>query len=199
MRKRQRRKKLERPEPMMRLLERTDDPVFAKFRAPLTPRQWEAVVGAHVATRTQPLKLENGLLLVRAATSSWAHELSLLHDTIVQKLSSLGYDVKEIRFRVGAIDPPLRPPPERTVVRQIPAGAELPAELRKSITDVFDEELRGAIEAAARQSIGYVTAMQRAARALPDAERESARPDRTTKDEPEAGPRSRAGERDRSR
>lgn len=151
---RRHRKKLKTPEALELILERTDDPRLAKLRPPVSPRQWEAVVGAHVATRTQPLALEGDVLFVRAATSAWAHELSLLEADLVAKLAKEGFAVKRIRFRVGAIDPPLRPP-ERRAVKRAPAAAELPADVRASLSAVRDDELRDALDAAARRSLGF--------------------------------------------
>lgn len=165
----------------------------------MTRRQWELAVGAQIASRAQPIALQAGVLVIRAATSAWAHELSLLKTTLVQNLAARGIAVRDIRFRVGAIDPPLRPPPEREILRRVPAGAELPADLRVAIDAVPDDELRSAIAQAARASLGWVSGAPPGARAPRGAGKESAPPARIAEGAGAAARRMRAGERDRSR
>lgn len=154
MAKRRFRKALARPETMGDLLERAGEDRFASRRAPLTRTQWSRAVGPTVAERTQPVALEDGVLVVRAATSAWAHELSLLAVPIKERLAAMGIGVRELRFRVGAVEPMPRPP-ERAVVRRVPGMAELPGPLRRSIESVADDELRDALERAARASLAW--------------------------------------------
>lgn len=154
MAKRRSRKRLARPEAMGDLLERAGEDRFAPQRPPITRAQWARAVGVPVAERTQPVALEGGVLVVRAATSAWAHELSLLKEVIRERLDAMGLKVRELRFRVGAVDP-LPRPPERAAVRRVPAEAELPGPLRRRIDAVEDDELRDVIARAARASLGW--------------------------------------------
>ncbi|WP_437301693.1 DUF721 domain-containing protein [Sorangium sp. So ce426] len=117
-------------------------------------REWEAAVGSRIAARARPLKLERGVLHVRAASSMWAQELSLLGDTITAQLRSRGLPVQSLRFRVGKVDPVARPP-WREEVRPTPKEAPLPAEVRRELGKVADTELREAIAKAAARNLGW--------------------------------------------
>src|SRR6188508_207474 len=68
--------------------------------SPMPFREWEAAVGSRIAARARPLKLERGVLHVRAASSTWAQELSMLGDVITAQLRARGLPVQSLRFRV---------------------------------------------------------------------------------------------------
>src|SRR6476646_7469911 len=115
------------PEPLSTVLLRASNGA-SREGAPLPPRAWHDAVGDRVARRTRPMRLENGVLTVRAATAVWAQELTFLAPAIVQRLKVLGLQVDSLRFRVGpidAVDRPLQPPRVKT----IPARRPLPATL----------------------------------------------------------------------
>jgi hypothetical protein len=125
--------------------------------APLPPRAWHDAVGDRIARRARPMRLERGVLTVRAATAVWAQELSFLAPTIVARLSALGLEVESLRFRVGPIDPvdrPLRPAP----VKVIPARRPLPHELDRHIAGVADPALRETIAHAAAANLAWQAA-----------------------------------------
>src|SRR5678810_371252 len=69
--------------------------------SPISFRDWEAAVGTRIAARARPIRLERGVLLVRTATATWAQELTLLADAIVEQLVKRGVPVRSLRFRVG--------------------------------------------------------------------------------------------------
>ncbi|WP_437555651.1 DciA family protein [Sorangium sp. So ce367] len=117
-------------------------------------REWEAAVGSRIAARARPLKLERGVLHVRAASSMWAQELSLLGDAITAQLRSRGLPVQSLRFRVGKVEPVARPP-WREEVRPTPKEAPLPVEVRRELGKVADTELRDAIAKAAARNLGW--------------------------------------------
>ncbi|WP_437595142.1 DUF721 domain-containing protein [Sorangium sp. So ce1000] len=117
-------------------------------------REWEAAVGSRIAARARPLKLERGVLHVRAASSMWAQELSLLGDSITAQLRARGLPVQSLRFRVGKVDPVARPP-WREEVRPTPKEAPLPFEVRRELGKVADIELREAIAKAAARNLGW--------------------------------------------
>src|SRR5512142_297721 len=125
MSRRPRRPKLRMPETLEGVIDRAGENRFAPRKPPLPLAVWAAAVGLRVAERARPVDLQNGVLLVRVATSVWATELSLLQTSILERLRAEGVDVRELRFRVGAIDPPARPP-ERRATRKIPPPAPLP-------------------------------------------------------------------------
>ncbi|WP_441289736.1 DciA family protein [Sorangium sp. KYC3313] len=122
--------------------------------SPMPFREWEAAVGSRIAARARPLKLERGVLHVRAASSMWAQELSLLGDAITAQLRSRGLPVQSLRFRVGKVEPVARPP-WREEVRPTPKEAPLPVEVRRELGKVADTELREAIAKAAARNLGW--------------------------------------------
>jgi hypothetical protein len=201
---RKRRKRMFAPEALERVLARAGEDRFAPNRAPLPPHVWAAAVGARIAERTLPIAIENGVLVVRAATSVWASELSLLSDALVGRLRAAGISVRALRFRVGTIEPPERSSELRT--SKVPRPAELDPQVARSIARVEDAELREAIADAARANLAWqtfnasgapdpmATAAPRAARAPRDAETESAPPDRTTPASRGAGRGNREGD-----
>ncbi|WP_437675987.1 DUF721 domain-containing protein [Sorangium sp. So ce131] len=122
--------------------------------APMPFRDWEAAVGSRIAARARPLKLERGVLHVRAASSTWAQELSMLGDVITAQLRSRGLPVQSLRFRVGKVEPVARPP-WREEVRPAPKEARLPPEVRRELGKVADADLRDAIAKAAARNLGW--------------------------------------------
>ncbi|MGK3988860.1 DciA family protein [Sorangium sp. So ce136] len=122
--------------------------------APMPFRDWEAAVGSRIAARARPLKLERGVLHVRAASSTWAQELSMLGDAITTQLRARGLPVQSLRFRVGKVEPVARPP-WREEVRPAPKEAPLPVEVRRELGKVADPELRDAIAKAASRNLGW--------------------------------------------
>lgn len=176
------------PERIEFVLGRASDARFAPKAPPMTQREWARAVGPRIADRTKPVSLERGVLLVQAATSTWATELSMLRDPILMRLRAIGLDVKDVRFRVRPIAPPPRPP-ERRGARVVPPPAELPESVRRSIAKLDDPELAAIIAEAAGKNLAWqdntsaarpATSGPRAARAPRAAETKSAPPDRSS-------------------
>jgi hypothetical protein len=149
-----RRKKLDRPEPLDGVLSRAGESRFARDRPPVSDHDWAKAVGLRIAERARPVGLERGILTVRTATSVWASELSLLSATLLERLRALGVEVKELRFRVGPLDPAPRPL-ETRATRKVPPPAPIPPELAASLDRIADDELKDAIAAAARSSLAW--------------------------------------------
>jgi len=63
---------------------------------------WPAVVGKQINRKTQTLDIENGILQVRVADSTWMQELFFLKPEIIKKLNrEIGENiVKDIQFRL---------------------------------------------------------------------------------------------------
>ena len=122
--------------------------------SPIAFRDWEATVGTRIASRARPIKLERGVLLVRTASSTWAQELALLSDAIITALRGRGVAADSLRFRVGQVDAPDRPP-SREEVRISPAPVPLPNAVALQIARVEDAELRTIIARAAAKNLGW--------------------------------------------
>jgi hypothetical protein len=181
------------PEALEYVLARAGEDRFAPTRAPLPPHVWAAAVGARIAERTRPIAIENGVLVVRAATSVWASELSLLSEPLIARLRAAGIGVRALRFRVGTIEPPDQAAEVRTA--KVPPPIVLEGKVARTIARVKDDELRDLITRAASTNLAWQAfnaegqnapgavrsnAAPRAARAPRDAETETARPDQTT-------------------
>lgn len=65
---------------------------------------WAQVVGAQIASVTEPLSVTaDGVLWVRVTTAAWMNELSLLAPTLLTRLNAVRgrQPVKQLRFRLG--------------------------------------------------------------------------------------------------
>lgn len=153
MRKRPR-PKLRAPESIETVIDRAGEDRFARNRPVVGERIWRDAVGLRIAERARPLSLERGVLTLRVTTSVWANELSLLAPTILERLRAQSVPVRELRFRVGPIEPPARPP-ERRTTRIIPGPAPIPPELEALLANVDDDELRAAIADAASANLSW--------------------------------------------
>lgn len=108
-------------------------------------------MGQRVASRSSPEFFRDGVLTLRVANSVWAQELSLLSVTINQRLAPFGFEVKAVRCRVGQLHH-AKPSTLRRPAPQLPP-VELPQELSAQLARVLDEELRVAIETAAKAQL----------------------------------------------
>ena len=142
------------PESIEGVIERAGEDRFAKRRAPISPQVWSQAVGGRIADRAKPVDLVAGILFVRVATSVWANELSLLAPSLIARLRNAGVEVKEMRFRVGAIEPPARPP-ERRASRAVPPPAPLPRDITAALQRIEDAELKEAIALAASANLAW--------------------------------------------
>lgn len=124
--------------------------------SPIAYRDWEAAVGSRIAARARPVRIDRGVLLVRTATATWAQELALLSEPIIAQLRARGVALDALRFRVGHVDAPERPP-SRDEVRTAPPEVPLPAAVRAELARVPDPELRDAIAIAAAKNLGWQT------------------------------------------
>jgi len=63
---------------------------------------WAQVVGEEIAARTQPLRVDKGVLYVRVDQSAWLQELHFMEKEILRKLKEKAPDVELDRIRFGA-------------------------------------------------------------------------------------------------
>ena len=148
------RPRLRLPEGIDGVIARSGEDRFAPVRTPIPDHVWKEAVGVRIAERAKPVAIERGVLIVRAATSVWATELSLLTTTLVERLRAHGVMIHELRFRVGSIEPPPRPP-ERRMSRAVPPAGPLPRPLADTIAQIEDGELQVAIARAARANLAW--------------------------------------------
>jgi Dna[CI] antecedent, DciA len=102
---------------------------------------WPQVVGPQVALHTEAERVRDGILMVRTASSTWAHELAMgFRSLYIEQLNArLGKAIiKEIRFL---------PPPLRKRAAQAASGAELAAQLAPDPADsAWREEVLGFVD-----------------------------------------------------
>jgi len=204
-----RRFNLAQPEALDAILTRAGESRFSRTRPPFDDALWRDAVGARIADRAQPVSLVDGTLVLRVHNSVWAHELSLLTETVCARLRERGVQAARLRFRVG--EPALAARRvEPRITRSVPTVRALPPELAQALVDVDDMDLRASIARAAAANLAWqtmatpapempVSEARRAARAPRDAGSGTAPPDRSSPASRAGAPGRRAGDRDRSR
>jgi hypothetical protein len=119
---------------------------------------WPALVGAAVARNAWPLRMSrDGTLHVATASATWAHELDLLQETILEALRTrLGEKApSRLRFAAGPIpEPPAASEPTDKPPRDpIDVPPEIASEAAAAAAEIDDEELRELVSRAARASL----------------------------------------------
>jgi hypothetical protein len=119
---------------------------------------WPEVVGAAVARNAWPLRVaRDGTLHVATASATWAHELDLLQETILEAFRTrMGERAPaRLRFATGPIpEPPgveTAPATRSSEAPEVPA--EIAAEAAEAASEIDDEELRELVARAARASL----------------------------------------------
>ena len=116
---------------------------------------WADVVGAAAAAHSVPVRRTRaGVLTVVCSSASWAQELTMRRDDLLERLLARAPDtgVTALRFSVGdhALGPaPEAPPPPRPAPRPTPAEAALGARAAEGLAD---ERLRDLVARAAAAS-----------------------------------------------
>ena len=79
--------------------------------------EWPYIVGEHLASSTEAVKVEAGVLWVKVKNSTWLHHLSMLKKQILRKISQyMGHNnVKDIYFFVGEISVTSPPDSEKKI------------------------------------------------------------------------------------
>ena len=119
---------------------------------------WPAAVGAAVARQAWPLRLgRDGTLHVAVASSTWAHELDLLQDAILDGLRARLADATPpaVRFAVGPIPEPPTPIDAAATENDPPIAVppEIESEAAAAASKIDDPELRELVARAARASL----------------------------------------------
>ena len=119
---------------------------------------WPEVVGDAVARNAWPLRIgRDGTLHVAAASATWAHELDLLQETILEGLRARLADSAPTRLRLAAgpiPEPPTpRDGPDPTPSVSVEVPPEIASEALAAASEIDDEELRELVARAARASL----------------------------------------------
>jgi hypothetical protein len=119
---------------------------------------WPDVVGDAVARNAWPLRIaRDGTLHVATASATWAHELDVLQDTILEALRARLGDATpaKLRFATGPIPEPatVRERTEPVFPKPLDVPPEIAAEAAEAAAEIEDEELRELVARAARASL----------------------------------------------
>ena len=119
---------------------------------------WPDAVGAAVARQAWPLRLgRDGTLHVAVASSTWAHELDLLQDAILDGLRARLADATPpaVRFAVGPIPEPPTSIEDAATENDPPIAVspEVESAAAAAASEIDDPELRELVARAARASL----------------------------------------------
>jgi hypothetical protein len=118
---------------------------------------WPGVVGETIARRAWPLRIgRDGTLHVATESATWANELALMRDEILERLNAqLGNAAPAgLRFAVGPVpEPASAPPSSEPVVTPPQAPPEIESEAASAAGTIEDPELREIVARAARASL----------------------------------------------
>jgi predicted nucleic acid-binding Zn ribbon protein len=118
---------------------------------------WPGVVGETIARRAWPLRIgRDRTLHVTTESATWANELALMRDEILERLTAqLGNDAPAgLRFAVGPVPEPASAPPTPEPVAAPPqAPPEIESEAASATETIEDPELRELVARAARASL----------------------------------------------
>ena len=79
----------------------------AQPRTPLAAVQaaWSPAVGERIAAEARPVRERDGTVTVECRSATWAQELDLLHDELLERLNEGLDDVGVTRLRMVVGDP----------------------------------------------------------------------------------------------
>jgi hypothetical protein len=128
---------------------------------------WVRAVPERVARNARPVSLRRGVLLVHAATSAWASELSFLEDALLAAVRRAAPEagIRALRIRVGPLPPaPVLRDPRPPPAPEPPADAPLPEDVARSVARIGVESVRAAVARAARAALHAMSVRDDAAR-----------------------------------
>ena len=110
---------------------------------------WPEVVGKGIAEMTEPIRVINRVLQVKVVNSVWMNELQFHKELILEKMTSRGYAVQELRFFIGAkesrrAESPAEPPKEGKRSDRVLTSEEV-FRLNENLSGVKDPEIRDAL------------------------------------------------------
>jgi hypothetical protein len=83
--------------------------VLRAARALSVLKQWDTIVGSHLAAKSSPDRYERGVVWVSVQGSAWAQEMRMHRETILTQLNSMAEEpglFVDIRFGVRAVKTP---------------------------------------------------------------------------------------------
>ncbi|MBF0609699.1 MAG: DUF721 domain-containing protein [Magnetococcales bacterium] len=108
-------------------------------------RVWEQVVGASLATHTEPVKLQEGVLTIRVDSPVWMHQLSFLQGELLEKLASLWQEEPVLRIELQRA-PLQRQAGKKSKANKLKPTSEEIGQAQSLAGIIQDEPLRRAVE-----------------------------------------------------
>ena len=106
---------------------------------------WAEAVGEGVAERTQPMRIEKGILFLKVTNSVWMQQLQFMKELILTKLhEKMGTDlVQDLRFYIGEVENPVQEEGRRSSKRDLPTPSESDREnIARQVSGVRDPEMK---------------------------------------------------------
>ncbi len=106
---------------------------------------WNEAVGRGVAERTQPMRIENGVLFLKVTNSVWMQQLQFMKELIRKKLyEKTGVElVQDLRFFIGEVENPYKLEGRQSSKRDWPIPSEPEMEnIARQVSGVQDLEMR---------------------------------------------------------
>lgn len=117
-------------------------------------RLWPEVVGQAIASRSQPLRIINGILTVSVSSGPWMQELSFLKQIMKEKLNQRlgGEIVREINLKSGRVVNPAEPLDDQPL-HKIQLSARQLALINEQAASIADPETRQAFAGLMKASL----------------------------------------------
>ena len=106
---------------------------------------WVEVVGEGVAERTQPMRIEKGVLFLKVTNSVWMQQLQFMKELILKKLhEKTGIDsVQDLRFYIGEVENPVKDEERQSSKRDLPTPSEADMQnVARQVSEVRDPEMK---------------------------------------------------------
>jgi len=74
--------------------------ILSAVRAEQVVQQWETITGSALAQHAQAVRIENGMLFLRAESSAWRNQLFFLKKDLIRKTNEFAGSplVRDVRF-----------------------------------------------------------------------------------------------------
>jgi hypothetical protein len=114
---------------------------------------WEEIVGESLARQAQPRSVRNRILFLDVSHPTWVQQLQFLKPNLLEKLNAfLGEPIlKDIRFRLGKISPPLPPPSRNDRLQDEEVNEQTLRRIDGLLQTITDEGVRKSV----REEISY--------------------------------------------
>lgn len=114
------------------------------LRSHLVTYRWREIVGEPLASQTHPRLVRNRILFLDVSHPAWMQQLQFVKSQLVERINAYFKEplIEEIRFRLGEIPPPPRPPERKSSWSEAPLDEETLQNIETYVRNIADEETR---------------------------------------------------------